>query len=432
MSTPTVVRYEPRGAAKELFRFKGPEVLMSGAAGTGKSVAALMKIHLACLNKPGVRALFVRKRHSDLTGSTLVTFRTKVAQEAILNGLLHFFGGSAQEPASFRYGNGSVILVGGLDRASRLLSTEFDLVFVDEATEVADEDLNTIVSRLRNGVLSYQQLIMATNPGSPNHHLKKRCESGRCQMLFSRHEDNPRYYDNGEWTAEGTQYLERLESLTGHDYERLRWGKWVAAEGMIFENFDERIHVIEPFKVPEDWRLYLSIDFGYVNPFVCQWWRVDHDDRMYLTREIYLTKTLVEDHAKHIMDIMAAHPEEPEPHAVITDHDAEDRATIRRHLGYSPKTAFKAVERGIQNLQARFPVQPDGKPRIFFFKDAVVKRDRTLKEVGMPTCTYEEIPGYIWDDTGTKGPKETPVKLNDHGCDAMRYAAARVDRVRAR
>lgn len=430
--TATLVRYEPRGAALSLFRHKGPEVLLSGAAGTGKSVAALMKIHLACLSTPKVRALIVRKTHASLTASTLVTFRLKVAQEAILGGLVAFYGGSAQEPASFRYSNGSVIVVGGLDRASRLLSTEFDIAFVDEAIEVTDEDLDTIISRLRNGVLSYQQLIMATNPGSPTHHIKKRAESGRCTMLYSRHEDNPRLYDRGEWTEYGRTYIERLESLTGHRYARLRWGKWVAAEGLIYEAWDESLHVIDPFQIPEDWPLFLAIDFGYVNPFVCQWWRVDHDGRMYLTREIYATKVLVEDHAKHMLQIMAEHPGEPEPHAVITDHDAEDRATIRRHLGYSPKPAFKAVEIGIQNMQARFPVQGDGKPRVFFFRDAVVRLDVTLLDAGLPASTVDEIPGYVWDATGTKGPKETPLKLNDHGADAMRYAAARIDRVRSR
>ena len=176
-TSPDVVRYEPRGAALELLRRKDPELLASGAAGTGKSVGALMKLHLACLQVPGVRALVVRKTHASLTSSTLVTFRKNVAAEALAAGVVHFYGGSAQEPAAFRYANGSTIVVGGLDRASRLLSTEFDLAFVDEAIEVTEEDLDTIVTRLRNGRLSYQQLIMATNPGPPTHHLKVRADA---------------------------------------------------------------------------------------------------------------------------------------------------------------------------------------------------------------------------------------------------------------
>src|SRR5690606_19164820 len=134
---------------------------------------------------------------------------------SIAAGLVRWFGGSGSEPAAFRYSNGSVVVVGGLDRATRLLSTEYDLCFIDEAIEVTEEDIDTIVTRLRNGRLSYQQLLMATNPGPPTHHLKARAEAGRTVMLYSKHEDNPRMYQAGEWTEYGREYLARLESLTG-------------------------------------------------------------------------------------------------------------------------------------------------------------------------------------------------------------------------
>ena len=249
-----VVRFEPRGAVKELMACKATEVLLSGAAGTGKSVGALMKVHLACLNTPGVRALIVRKTHASLTASTLVTFRQKVAPEAIAAGLLTFYGGSAQEAAGFRYANGSVIVVGGLDRPTRLLSTEYDVIFVDEAIEATAEDLDTLVTRLRNGRLTYQQLILCTNPGPPTHHLKQRADAVRCVMLYSRHEDNPRLFDNGEWTEYGKSYIARLESLTGARYQRMRWGKWVAAEGLVYEGWDESLHLIERFEIPAAWQ----------------------------------------------------------------------------------------------------------------------------------------------------------------------------------
>jgi PBSX family phage terminase large subunit len=424
----STVRFAPRGAALDLMKYRGREVLMSGAAGTGKSVACLMKIHLACMMTPKVRALIVRKTHASLTSSTLVTFKEKVAGEAIANGMMHFYGGSAQEPPAFRYNNGSTILVSGLDKSSRLLSTEFDIVFVDEAIEVTDEDLDTLITRLRNNVLSYQQLIMATNPGAPTHHLKRRCDDGRCLMLYSKHEDNPAYHDGTDWTPVGQQYLSGLDSLKGARYQRMRWGKWVAAEGQIFEDFDPSVHVIPKFKVPDEWPLYITIDFGFVNPFVAQWWRVDGDGRLYLTREIYHSKTLVEDHARRIVNVMNKYPREPKPY-VIADHDAEDRATLVKHLGLYVNKAKKDVSRGLQATQKRFEIQADGRPRIFFFQDAVTYVDQELRNAGKPTSTIEEIPDYVWDNTGTKALKEAPLKINDHGCDAMRYMVARLDLV---
>ena len=117
-----IVRFEPHGAALELFNDKtSREICLSGAAGTGKTVAALMLLHLSCLGTPGVRALIVRKTHASLTASTLVTFRRMAAAEAIAAGLVRFYGGSAQEAASFPYQHGSVIKVEVIDKKRRLI-----------------------------------------------------------------------------------------------------------------------------------------------------------------------------------------------------------------------------------------------------------------------------------------------------------------------
>lgn len=432
MGATVVHRYEPRGAVLELFKRRDGEILLSGAAGTGKSVGALMKVHLACLATPGVRALLVRKTHASLTSSTLVTFRQMVAADALSAGLLRFYGGSAQEPASFKYANGSVIVVGGLDRATRLLSTEFDLAFVDEAIEVTEEDLDTIVTRLRHGRLSYQQLIMATNPGPPTHHLKLRADAGRCVMLYSVHEDNPRMWQDGNWTDYGRDYLAKLDTLTGARYERMRWGKWVASEGLVYENFDPAIHLVDSFAPPDDWQRWWSIDFGYTAPFVWQDWAEDPDGRLYLVREIYKTKTLVEDHAKHILSLVKDDNGgwlAPRPRAVLCDHDAEDRATLERHLGMSTIPAKKTVSDGIQAVQARWRPAGDGKPRLYVMRDALIERDQELADAKKPTCTAEEITAYVWAvrPGAIGGLKEEPLKQNDHGMDAMRYMVAERD-----
>jgi phage terminase large subunit len=411
-------------------------VLLSGAAGTGKSVGALMKVHLVCMSVPKVRALLVRKTHASLAASTLVTFRQKVAAEAIAAGAVSFYGGSAQEPAAFRYSNGSVIVVGGLDRATRLLSTEYDICFVDEAIEVTAEDLDTIVTRLRNGRLSYQQLIMATNPGPPTHHIKQRADSGRCRLLYSTHEDNPRLYSGGEWTEYGQAYLARLDSLTGARYQRMRWGKWVAAEGLVYEAFDPAVHVIDPEDVPEGGTLWITVDFGFTNPTVVQFWREDGDGRLYLTRELYRSGRLVEDHAKDILRVLKDEQGNwrgQKPRAVICDHDAEDRATLERHLGLSTVAAHKGVSDGIQAVQSRLKPAGDGKPRLFLMRGALVERDAELDAAKKPCSTEEEITGYVWDrgtaqqQANDKPPKEAPVKVNDHGMDALRYMAAELD-----
>ncbi|MEV0382871.1 phage terminase large subunit [Nonomuraea sp. NPDC050643] len=450
MSTTLRHHYRPRGAAAEVFASRAPEVLLSGPAGTGKSRAALEKLHAMMLATPGARGLIVRKTLVSLGSTGLVTWREKVAAESIAAGHVVWYGGSQQEAAAYRYSNGSTVVVGGLDKPQKVMSSEYDFIFVQEAIELTIDDWEALTTRLRNGRISFQQLIADCNPWTPSHWLKQRADRGDTLMLHSRHEDNPTLFrEDGTLTEGGEAYIGKLEKLTGVRYHRLRHGRWVAAEGLIYEEFDPAVHVVERFDIPESWTRWWTVDFGFTNPFVLQCWAEDPDGRLYLYREIYKTRTLVEDHAKHILRLVRECEEccksratdhdcheckacrlvwaEPRPRAIICDHDAEDRATLERHLGMSTIAARKGVSDGIQATQARFRPAGDGRPRIFFLRDALVERDPELEDAKKPCSTAEEITGYVWDTSPGKPPKETPVKQDDHGMDAARYMVAQKD-----
>src|SRR5690606_11565963 len=211
-----VVDDEPRGAARELFRARENEVLLDGPAGTGKSVAALWRLHTACLKYPRIRCLIVRKTGVSLTSTTLRTFDERVAAEHLATGIVKWFGGNQREPAAYRYDNDSRIVVGGMDKPDKVMSSEYDLVFADEATELTVEDWEKLGTRLRNGRLPWQQQIAACNPGTPTHWLNQRANEGKMRRLISRHADNPRYMNaDGTPTEEGRTYLARLDDLTG-------------------------------------------------------------------------------------------------------------------------------------------------------------------------------------------------------------------------
>lgn len=415
-----------RGGAQSLMRYRGPEVVISGPAGTGKSRAALTKVHLALLLKPGARALLLRKTAKSLSASTLVTFREKVVKEAMESGAVAFYGGSSQEPASFRYDNGSVAVVGGMDNSDKVLSTEYDLILVDECNQLTEDDWNTLLSRLRNGVLSYQQLIGCCNPDRPTHWILSRAR-GSLKHLYSRHTDNPAYYrEDGTRTPAGEAYMSLLDGLTGIKRARLLEGRWAAADGVIYEGFDPALHVVDRFEIPESWTRWWAIDFGFVHPFVWQCWAEDGDGRLYLYRELVHTKRLVEDHAKQMLaqvrkgDLWL----EPRPRMILTDHDAEDRATLEKHLGMKTRPAKKSVSDGIQAVASRLKPQKDGKPRIFILRDSLIELDKELDQAGKPVSLESEIPGYVWMDHKTK---EQPLKEDDDCCDTMRYVVAQRD-----
>lgn len=431
----TVVRYEPRGAALDVFKSRDSELVIAGPAGTGKSLACLWRVHLAALNNPGIRCLIVRKTAVSLGSTTLVTYEKKVAGAAIAGGIVRWFGGSPREAPCYRYANGSVIVVGGLDKPEKIMSAEYDLVFADEATELTVTDWESIGTRLRNGVLSWQQQIAACNPADPKHWLKQRCDQGVARMLISRHRDNPAYVNaDGSLTPAGAEYFKKLDNLTGVRRLRLRDGKWAAVEGQIYEAFDESIHLVDQVKHTAAWTRWGAVDFGYTNPFVYQDWWEDPDGRLYLANEIYFTRRLVEDHAERIKQLLyypSGQPRGQVPRALYVDHDAEDRATLERKLGLSTKPAHKSVSDGIQAVQSRLKVQPDGKPRLFIARGALVERDPELESASLPMCTADEITGYVWAvKPGNRGGlKEEPVKENDHGCDALRYMVAARDLV---
>lgn len=418
-----VVSYRPLGAARAMFHSQATELLLSGPAGTGKSRANLEKVHLCALKYAGMRGLIVRKTLSSLTATTLVTYREKVLHP--LDGVT-FFGGSSAEPPQFRYPNGSRLLVGGLDNTAKIMSAEYDIINVGEATEPTEAAWEDLTTRLRNGVMPYQQIIGDCNPGPPTHWLKRRADRGAVLMLESRHEDNPRLFRDGAWTDEGRVYIARLDALTGVRLKRLRHGIWAAAEGMVYDGWDPALHVIDPFPIPREWPRYWSVDFGYTHPFAWAAFAQDPDGRLYRYREIYKTQRLVEDHAR---DILALTKDDPRPRAIICDHDAEDRATLERHLKMSTVAAFKSVSPGIQAVATRLRMAGDGRPRLFFVRDALAERDVLLAEAGKPTCTEEEPEGYIWDISLGRKKGEEPVKDFDHGLDMCRYLVAHVDNI---
>jgi phage terminase large subunit len=431
---PTAVHsYTPRGAARDIFSSRNPECLLVGAAGTGKSLAALEKLNALSLKYPNMRGLIVRKTQVSLPSSALATWRKLVIPELLKAKYVIFHGGGPQDPPQYRYVNGSTINVGGLDKSSKIMSTEYDIVYVQEATELTEDDWETINTRLRSWIIPYQQIIADCNPAQPTHWLNLRCQTGKTLALQSRHEDNPALYDDdGNVTPHGKEYLNKLDNLTGVRYLRLRKGLWAAAEGVIYDNWDAGIHLIEPFTIPKEWRRYWAVDFGFTHPFVLQCWAEDPDGRLYRYREIFRTQTLVEDHARKILSIVCPVGSwiEPRPTAIICDHDAEGRATLERHLGMSTSPAIKNVTEGIQAVQARLNRAADGKPRIFLFRNVTVDRDAALEDAKRPTCTEEEIPGYVWAKGKDGMPaKEEPVKDMDDGCDTLRYIIAQVDLV---
>lgn len=416
--------YFPRGAALQLLKCKDGEVMLDGPAGTGKSRSSLEKLNALAEKYPGSRHAIVRKTRASITETALVTFEQHVKPRC------DTANQQRRVRQSYVYPNGSEIVVAGLDNPVKLMSSEFDTIYVMEATEATLNDWEFLTTRLRNGNMPYQQLFGDCNPGPPSHWLNRRMQAGLTTRLLSRHTDNPRLYTAAaQVTPFGASYLGRLDKLTGPRRERLLFGKWAAAEGMIYDGWREEIHHVQRFQIPADWRRFLSIDFGFIHPFVCGWWAISPDGALYLYREIYMTRRTVYEHAQTIK----AHSTGEWYEAIVTDHDAEDRATLEQELGQKTTPADKRVLSGIQAVQERLSPLEGLKPRLYIMRDCLIERDPALidSNTGLangPTQTAEEFDGYVWAK-GANGEtlKEKPVKENDDGLDALRYAVMYTD-----
>lgn len=417
--------YYPRGASRAAFTDRSDELLLAGPAGTGKSLGVLHKIHLVLSKYPEAKAFMARKTRSSMTDSCMATFDRHVLRPP---DKVHFH----KQDQHYYYPNKSLLAIIGLDNPEKIKSTEWDLGYIQEATECLENDWEMCTSRLRNWTLPYQQLIGDCNPDKPNHWLKRRCDQGLTKLLTSTHKDNPRLWDDSEerWTPEGEQYLAKLDRLTGVRRARLFLGQWAAAEGMIYERWDPAVHIVSRQDLPADWvewPHYWSIDFGYTHPFVWQDWMESPSGHLYLNRQIYRTKSIVEDLAEYIMDTYKG----PTPRAVICDHDAEGRAVFERHTGLLTLAAYKAIQEGIQAVQRRLLPAKHNLPGIMILQDSLLETDQDLAQAGKPTKTEDEFDGYVWDQkisrlTNSKK-DELPVDLDNHGMDALRYMVAFID-----
>lgn len=410
-----VAVYEPLPWQLPALYDKSPVILLTGAAGGGKTRCGLEKVNAYCWHYPNSTWLVMRKAREWASRSTVPFLWKTVMGE---DGRIKY----DKSTGTFTYPNGSVVYSGGmLDKKQRESIRSIggdgglDGALFEEANAFTREDFEEIVGRVRHTAADWQQIILQTNPDSPTHWIyQDLIKGGGAAVYTSSAKDNP--YNS-------PAYLTNLQKLTGVLKDRLVDGKWVQAEGAIYDEYDPNVHVIDRDKCPEFVRRFRVIDFGYSNPFVCQWWGMDADGRLYLYREIYVTRRLVEDLTKDIIALSAGENIE----FTLADHDAEDRATMEKH-GVPSTPANKDVSPGIQAVKARLKVQPDKKPRIYFVRDALVSIDPLLEYAKLPLCTIDEIPGYSWQRyVDGKPNKEQPLKMNDHGCDPTRYIVYRID-----
>jgi phage terminase large subunit len=427
--------YEPRGAARQMWRSARREVLTCGPANTGKSRGALEKLNVCAMTYPGARMIIVRKTRESITQSAMVTYEKKVLPQGWLaeskaDQRKHrwkiYFSSEDQE---YQYPNGSIIAVGGMDRPSKVMSSEWSMIYVMEATELTEEDWETLSIRKRYGMMPYEQLLADCNPSYPTHWLKRRCDRGDTMLLYAHFADNPSITE---------AQLDDLKRLTGVRRLRLYEGVWAAAEGMVYTEWNPSIHLITEKQMKEWSLLYTDgtlnrqvikhiiggADWGYSNPGVLQVHGIDGDGRLYLLREIYRTQRTDDWWLAQALQL------DQEFHIEQWVGDPSQPAYIRKfnEAGLNMIPAENALLPGITAMQSRLQVQGDGRPRFYVYEYALKERDELRDEAHQPVWFEGEINEYVWPKSKDgQAVKEVPVKVNDHSLDTSRYVVMYLD-----
>jgi hypothetical protein len=103
-------------------------------------------------------------------------------------------------------------------------------------------------------------------------------------------------FDNKKLLENDPEYLTRLAMLPEAQRNALLYGSWESFSGQVFtewrndpEHYKDRrwTHVVEPFDIPDSWKVVRGFDFGYAKPFSVGWYAVDHDGKVYRIKEWY-------------------------------------------------------------------------------------------------------------------------------------------------
>lgn len=404
------------------------EIIIGGPGGTGKSTSLLSWIWWMVNEFPKCRVLIVRKTRVSLTESALKTLEQDVIPPD--NPILK--GAARAQRQHYVVPGGGEIICGGMDNPTRLYSTDWDIIYVQEATELTEDEWERLRRGLRNGKTPGQFLVGDCNPESQRHWIYRRGRDKKTELLESHHYDNPAWFDaeQNAWTAGGIAYLNSLMTMTGVRLRRLYKGEWCSADGAVWENFDRDAHVLfRPANPIVDLGIRYTVgamDWGYTAPGTLLVFGVDSDNRMYLLSETYRVeqdmdwwaKRLIEEHKAWNLAYVVGDPARKD--AIVT----MNKWLSQNHMHHLVRPANNRRANqggdlgGIDLVRKKLDKQADGKPALFFLRDSLREVDRVLADKRQPISTLEEIPEYVYAkvEDGQINKERTDPTAADHGC----------------
>ena len=428
--------FQPYGQMRDLFKSHEPIKMASGTYDAGKTYSCVAYMDMLARQYPGARLTFVHRylnrvyRNIIPTYEKYLGFRPSTYKSDNPTPIIKYGG---ELPEFFEYWNGSRIYINGLDKIENMLSDFYDAAFVNQAELVPFDSWDFLRARVseRAGKAPIAFLLGDCNPSTPNHWIRQQTQAGKLEFFEMTYRDNPEIYDQqtGEITDEGKRRVDRLQDLEGLRYKRGYEGLWVSGEGLVFEEFQPDIHIVDNFDIAKEWPRYLSIDWGYRNPSSCIWWARDKDDRIYAYKEIYKTKLTQPEFIKMIKENRDA--DRNIAYAAVDSAD-QDAVEQLKNAGFRVEQPKKSRAKQIDAVKERLKVDETGKPSIFFLRDRLVHPpDPELKEAYRPLNVIDEFLTceYLERTDGTDKDDEA-ITRDHHGIDSTAYFILSLQRPR--
>ena len=359
---------------------KQKEVVVYGGAGSGKSytVAQFLIIEKLLSNR-NKRLLVTRKYNPSLRVTTW-----KLIHELLDEFKIPYIENKTEQVLQLPRRN--EIYFRGLDDAEKIKSSEFNYIWMEEATEFDYEDYLQLKLRLRRATNSVNQMFLTFNP-----------VAGWTQKQFFEQESDDvailhtTYVDNPFLVKEYTEMLELLKEQDEAFYQIYTLGQFAILKNKIYNNYQ----IVS--KIPENFdEIIYGVDFGYNNPSVVLEIGLK-DDNIYITKELYETRLTNEELIEKLKYFVKNKNAE-----IYADSAEPDRIKEIERAGFNIRAAKKAkqkVANGIDLLKRK---------KIYIHETC--------------TNTIKEIQSYKWKEKKDGEILDEPVKFLDHAMDAMRYA----------
>lgn len=285
------------------------ETLFGGAAGGGKSYGQLIDALLYALKYPKSKQIIFRSTFADLEKSLIrVSLDLYPLSIADYNSSKH----------TWRFNNGSIIDFGYIQYEKDVYqyqSAEYDVIRFDELTHFTEFMYTYMISRCRGANTYPKRIKSSTNPGGVGHAwVKERfIDIGEPNVIHNckleTGEEVTRIFipslvtDNKFMLEYDPDYIKRLDALPEKERKALKYGDWDIYDGMFFPEFKRSIHIIEPFKIPDNWNRYIAMDYG-LDMFAVLFIAIDTKGKAYVYNEIHKTNLIVSEAVQTLKSYM--------------------------------------------------------------------------------------------------------------------------------